>query len=65
MFSYLEERTESPVLDLSYHLSPWDEPIFHGNTAVIAFRPGCSSARYSLFPFRFHRVMTLLNRSLA
>ena len=36
LFSYVEERTESPALDLSYHLAPWDEPVFHGNTAVIA-----------------------------
>ena len=36
LFSYIEERTESPALDLSYHLAPWDEPVFHGNTAVIA-----------------------------
>lgn len=35
LFSYVEERTESPALDLTYHLAPWDEPVFHGNTAVI------------------------------
>jgi GNAT superfamily N-acetyltransferase len=36
LFDYVEERTESPGLDLTYHLAPWDEPIFGGNTAVIA-----------------------------
>jgi hypothetical protein len=36
LFRYIEERTESPALDLSYHLAPWDLPVFHGNTAVIA-----------------------------
>jgi RimJ/RimL family protein N-acetyltransferase len=36
LFSFVEERTESPALDLSYHLAPWDEPVFHGKTAVIA-----------------------------
>ena len=36
MFSFVKERTESLALDLSYHLAPWDEPVFHGNTAVIA-----------------------------
>lgn len=36
MFSYVEERSESPGLALCYHLAPWDEPVFHGNTAVIA-----------------------------
>jgi GNAT superfamily N-acetyltransferase len=36
LFDYVEVRTESPALDLSYHLAPWDKPIFGGNTAVIA-----------------------------
>lgn len=36
MFSYVEERTESLSLDLTYHLVPWDELVFHGNTAAIA-----------------------------
>jgi GNAT superfamily N-acetyltransferase len=36
LFSYVEERTESSALDLTYHLAPWDEPVFHGNTAIIA-----------------------------
>ena len=35
MFSYTEELLESPDLDLKYHLAPWDEPIFQGNTAAI------------------------------
>ena len=36
MFSYTEERSESPALDLSYHLAPWDRPIFQANTAAIS-----------------------------
>lgn len=36
MFSYVEERSESPALSITYHLTPWDEPIFGGNTAAIA-----------------------------
>jgi GNAT superfamily N-acetyltransferase len=36
LFSYIEERSETPALDLIYHLTPWDQPIFHGNTAAIA-----------------------------
>lgn len=36
MFSYVEERFESPALALRYHLAPWDEPIFGGTTAVIS-----------------------------
>jgi GNAT superfamily N-acetyltransferase len=36
LFDYVEVRTESSALDLTYHLAPWDEPIFGGNTAVIA-----------------------------
>jgi RimJ/RimL family protein N-acetyltransferase len=36
MFSYVEERSESPALDLTYHLAPWDRPIFHANTAAIS-----------------------------
>ena len=36
MFDYVEVRTESSALDMTYHLAPWDEPIFGGNTAVIA-----------------------------
>jgi GNAT superfamily N-acetyltransferase len=36
LFDFVEVRTESPALDLTYHLAPWDEPIFGGNTAVIA-----------------------------
>lgn len=35
MFSYVEERTESPTLEMVYHLAPWDESAFHGNTATI------------------------------
>ncbi len=36
LFNYVEERTESLALDLTYHLTPWDESVFHGNTAAIA-----------------------------
>ncbi len=36
MFSYVEERSESPALDLVYYLAPWDRPIFQANTAVIS-----------------------------
>jgi ribosomal protein S18 acetylase RimI-like enzyme len=36
LFDFVEVRIENPALDLSYHLAPWDEPIFGGNTAVIA-----------------------------
>jgi GNAT superfamily N-acetyltransferase len=36
LFDFVELRTENPALDLTYHLAPWDEPIFGGNTAVIA-----------------------------
>ena len=35
LFSYVEERIESSGLKLTYHLAPWDEPSFHGNTAII------------------------------
>jgi hypothetical protein len=36
VFSYVEERSETPALDLTYHLTPWDEPVFRGNTAAIS-----------------------------
>lgn len=36
MFEFVEVRTESSALELTYHLAPWDEPIFGGNTAAIA-----------------------------
>jgi hypothetical protein len=36
LFSYVEERTENLALEMTYHLAPWDEPVFHGNTASIA-----------------------------
>ena len=35
MFSYVEEQLRLPALEMSYHLAPWDEPAFQGNTAVI------------------------------
>ena len=35
MFKYIEERSESTALSITYHLTPWDEPIFRGNTAAI------------------------------
>jgi hypothetical protein len=34
-FRYQEERLLSPALELTYHLTPWDEPIFQGKTAAI------------------------------
>lgn len=36
MFHYTEEQIESPILDMRYHLAPWDKASFPGNTAVIA-----------------------------
>lgn len=36
MFDYVEERSESPALDLTYHLTPWDEAAFRGSTAAIS-----------------------------
>jgi hypothetical protein len=36
LFSYVEERSESPALDLAYHLTPWDRPAFRTNTAAIS-----------------------------
>ena len=36
LFSFREERFESPALELSYHLAPWDEPVFQGRTAAIS-----------------------------
>lgn len=36
MFSYAEERLESPMLDLAFHLAPWDRPAFPGNTATLS-----------------------------
>jgi hypothetical protein len=36
LFSYIEERSVSPALDLTYHLAPWDQPIFEANTGVIS-----------------------------
>jgi hypothetical protein len=36
MFNYAEQSFESPALDLTYHLAPWDEPFFQGATAGIS-----------------------------
>jgi ribosomal protein S18 acetylase RimI-like enzyme len=36
MFSYAEERFESPPLEFTYHLAPWDRSAFGGNTAAIS-----------------------------
>ena len=36
MFEFVEERTESPALDLAYHLTPWDEPAMACATAAIS-----------------------------
>jgi ribosomal protein S18 acetylase RimI-like enzyme len=68
MFDYVEERLESPALELTYHLTPWDEPVFPGPTAAISsirvkrelesadafeiFRAWCMSAGVSLVSCR-------------
>ena len=36
MFSFTETRSEGAGLDLTYHLTPWDRPIFQANTAAIS-----------------------------
>ncbi len=36
MSSYVEEHASSAGLALSYHLTPWDRPIFQGNTGAIS-----------------------------
>jgi ribosomal protein S18 acetylase RimI-like enzyme len=36
MFDYVEERLESAALDLTYHLTPWDEAVFGAPTAAIS-----------------------------
>jgi len=36
MFKYSEERVSGAGLEMSYHLTPWDQPIFQGNTGIIA-----------------------------
>lgn len=36
MFSYVEEHASGVGLELSYHLTPWDQPIFQGNTGAIS-----------------------------
>jgi hypothetical protein len=36
LFGYTEERFESPELGLTYHLAPWDRPVFQCNTAVLS-----------------------------
>ena len=35
MFSFSEQHAQGPGLDLTYHLAPWDHPIFQGNTATV------------------------------
>jgi ribosomal protein S18 acetylase RimI-like enzyme len=35
LFSYVEERRESPALDMTWHLAPWDREVFGGDTAAI------------------------------
>ena len=67
MFSYVEERTESSALDLTYHLAPWDEPIFQAirppfprsmyewrkkRPAFEAFRAWCNRNRIKLVSCR-------------
>jgi GNAT superfamily N-acetyltransferase len=36
LFEFVEERTETPALDLGYHLTPWDEPAMACATAAIS-----------------------------
>ena len=36
VFEFVEERTETPALDLGYHLTPWDEPAMECATAAIS-----------------------------
>jgi RimJ/RimL family protein N-acetyltransferase len=36
MFTYVEERLQSPMLDLAFHLTPWDRPAFPCNTATLS-----------------------------
>jgi hypothetical protein len=36
MFSHNEERLTTEVLDLRYHLTPWDIPIVGANVAAIS-----------------------------
>jgi hypothetical protein len=36
VFEFVEERIESPALDLAYHLTPWDEPALACATATIS-----------------------------
>lgn len=36
MFSYTKERISDAGLEMSYHLTPWDKPVFQGNTGAIS-----------------------------
>lgn len=53
MFSYVEEHASGPGLELSYHLTPWDQPIFQGNTGAISNfslrAPELADATYEIF----------------
>jgi GNAT superfamily N-acetyltransferase len=54
MFDFIEERTESPALDLAYHLTPWDEPAMACATAAISHieLKGEAEAVDAFLPFR-------------
>ena len=53
MFEFVEERTESPALDLAYHLTPWDEPAMACATAAISHIELKAEAAAAAFrPFR-------------
>lgn len=36
MFSYVEEHIAGPGLEITFHLTPWDRPIFGGDTVTIS-----------------------------
>jgi len=36
LFSSVEEQIRSPAIALTYHLAPWDRPVFQANTAAIS-----------------------------
>ena len=53
LFEFVEERTESPALDLAYHLTPWDEPAMACATAAIShieLKAEAAAERLSLVP---------------
>ena len=54
MFEFVEERIESPALDLVYHPTPWDEPATGFATAAISHIDLCADgeAADAFRPFR-------------